>query len=360
MMRPGFSLLKSWNPASIHNEAQAVRDAAALLATASSTIEDSAYETRTSWRGPGADIAFGGIGNYQQSLHTTERDFLQIANTLDDGADALEPPRANALDLETRALGEGFDVSDEGLVTVSATQQAEAAAENVLTPGAAAIALTLLEERAAELSSLIDIELSAIDSADQSMAQALLTGGTPSGSSLLATGGSSTPLDPTQQPPGPNMLAGSITGSLLVQLISDGAAPYVKTDKTAAILTHNFDVITPSSGGLVRRVPASAIKQVPGIGNVFTITMAGAATKNDIEAGVEPEAAVLANGAGALTTVTIAATGAAVGAEIAAAAALGSFGGPFGVGIAVGSVFLAEWVGSRVSEATKNEVGGSK
>lgn len=334
-MKPGLSALATWNPTCLGAAAGTVMDLRSTLDRAASDTEQSAAWTRRGWESAGADAAFAKIGEAQVATARLAMLCGELESALLSGEAEISRARSDAIEAAATARGEGFEVSDCGEVTPSASQVAAASATDGADSDSTGVELAR-RARAhttairAALETVDVADLAATSAIDSVCAQMYETSPSPLGtvSTDLTTALASGPgweFDPTVNPR--TMAASAIIGGM-TEATRIGAVNALD-EAPDPVLKKLFGGVGDS---LDDSLAKKALHGVSRAGAVGAVVGAVPAISDNINNGMDVPTAVGSEVAGA---------GAGLLAGAATGAAMGSFGGPVGIvgGFIVGAAF---------------------
>lgn len=157
------SVARGWNPAALAELAQDWDDAARRLRQHVESAAADADRSRDSWTGEAADAARERARRIAADAAAVSRRLVMASVAARDGADQMFAARDAVLSEVDQARRDGFEVADDGTVTVGADP---APLLVLLAGGQAGLARDLLDIRAAELSSQIREALGRLGAAD--------------------------------------------------------------------------------------------------------------------------------------------------------------------------------------------------
>lgn len=348
-MRPGLAQLEVWDPAALGAGAARAADLRAGLDRAASDTEQSAAWTRRGWDGPGADAAFVGIGSAQCDTTRIASLIGELEAALLTAEAAVGDARDVALEAAARARAEGFEVADDGEVTPSPAQVADAEEDRDLAHRArthtAAIRSALDAVDAADLDAKATIDAACAQMyAAPSPAASVISLGTGAGSDP----GSSGPgwaFDPGVDPR--TMAASTIIGGM-TEATRIGAATALDTADDLALRRIFGGMDHLVSGPFAKEV----MKGVSRAGAVGAVASAVPSIHENIEGGMDAPTAIGSEVAGA---------GAGLFAGAASAALVGAaVGGPVGLvgGFVAGAVVGggASWLATKTVQFASRKV----
>jgi uncharacterized protein YukE len=163
MSVPTVSVARGWRPAALAELAQDWDDAARRLRDHVDAAAAEADQTRDCWTGAAADAARGRARRIADDGAAVGRRLVMASVAARDGADQISSARDAVLAQVDQAGRDGFEVADDGTVTVGADP---APLLVLLAGGQDGLAADLLEVRAAELSIRIRDGLVRLGAAD--------------------------------------------------------------------------------------------------------------------------------------------------------------------------------------------------
>lgn len=342
-MKPGLAELSMWNPGALATAAAGATDIRAQLDRTASDTEQSASWTRRGWDSVAADTAFAYIGSAQAEASRIAIVCGELEAALLTAQTSISQARTDALEAATTARGEGFDVTDSGVVAPSASQ--------LVSAGDSDTERSQLQARARALTTQIQNALNAVDAADRearsaidSLCSRMYTDSSVPGPVSM---GSLAPLSPL-----------AATGSSDPGVhgpdweVDWGIDP--KTTAAAAVINGNVDAMQIGAVSAMKDTPDPALKKIFGDIGKLGVSRAGAigavggtipSIKSNLNSGIDPITAVGSEVAGA-------GAGLLAGAKVGTAIG-GMIGGPIGLaaGFAVGSV-----IGAGVGHVTSRLV----
>ncbi|AGB24014.1 Alpha/beta hydrolase of unknown function (DUF1023) [Mycobacterium sp. JS623] len=189
MTRPTVSQAEAWRPDSLRRLADGWDDAARRLTAEVDTALREIDGSNQSWTGAAADAARGNAHGIATGSDDAARHLVTASVAARDGADQIAVAQSSVLEKVAEARDGGFDVADDGTVTIHANASPLLIA---LSGGDAAVAHDMMTVRAGELTTQITGALDRLGAADADTAldigEAFASGPTPKAAATFPAG----------------------------------------------------------------------------------------------------------------------------------------------------------------------------